>query len=192
MRVALLAATLAAQAAGAAPRPSDDWLVMLRWQAMPTAAAATDRHWTTKPATAAAAPPTDWPALRLRPGASASWRQDRWHLDTDTAAGWTPQGPVLYAAERRSPELQSLSLQALPSRRSAELNLAWSVSWPRPDANGGHEARGTLSLPPGRWVTVAEWAPTGACAAALNGERCWSTTSDAAAGWRLQVRAERP
>lgn len=191
MKAGLIALALAAQAAGAAPRATpaaEDWLVMLRWQALPAVAAGTDRRWTT----AASAPATDWPALRLRPGASAHWRQDAWHTDTDATTGWTPQGPVLYAAERRRPDVQSLSLQALPTRRSAELNLAWSVSWPLPDAGGGSEARGTLVLLPGRWVTVAEWAPPLAAGPSASGDRRWSTTEAADAGWRLQVRAERP
>ncbi|MBQ0932783.1 hypothetical protein [Ideonella alba] len=198
MRAGLILVTLLAQVAWAAPSAGDEWVVLLRWQAMPPAAPGADRHWSTT----VSAPPAaaaDWPALRLRPGTTASWRQDRWHTDTDTpvATGWTPQGPVLYPAERRRPEpqaqpLQAVSLQALPTRRRAELNLAWSATWPAADADGSSEARGTLTLPPGRWVTLAEWAPSALPGPAANGDRSWSTPSARPAGWRLQARAERP
>ena len=195
MRIVLLAAVLAAhgaQAASAAPRAAEDWLVLLRWQATPPATAGADRQWTTASAAPPAAASADWPALRLRAGSSASWRQDRWHTDSDSTTGWTPQGPVLYAAERRSPDVQSLTLQALPTRRSDALNLAWTVTWPRPDGAGGSQAQGSLMLAPGRWVTVAEWAPPAPFAPVASGDRAWSTTRAADAGWRLQVRAEHP
>jgi hypothetical protein len=53
----------------APPRTTEDWWVLLRWQAMP-AAAGQDRTW----GIAAPADGPGWPALRLRPGASAHGR----------------------------------------------------------------------------------------------------------------------
>lgn len=191
MRPVLLALAVAGHAAGApAPAASAaDWLVMLRWQAMPSSIAApSDRSWRASTGD----PVPDWPALRLRPGATAQWRQDTWQTDDDSTVAWTPRGPLVVAAERRSPRVRALTLQALPTRRTTTLSLAWSVSWPDDGLGGGTEAQGSLTVVPGRWVTVAEWAPPARVGVAAAGDRSWSTDAASLGGWRLQLRAERP
>jgi hypothetical protein len=190
VRWAALALGLGVAGVAAAPRTGDDWVVQLRWQATPVLpeATAAGRNWATGTAPAT----DDWPALRLRAGGTAQWRQQRWQTEAQTTAAWTPHGPALLSTAASTPRVRSLTLQARPTRRTDTLDLAWSLAWPEPDAGGDTEAQGALTLTPGRWITLAEWAPPVPVAAPTPGQRWGSADAAPRAGWRLQVRAERP